>query len=480
MSDYNGENTILGELFSSYLSSSKILLSQDATMSFGDLERLSQNMLQNKVSGSLVLSLIQNQPESLMGYLALLKSEAVQMLQSEDIAESVLSDLIYRFEPNFIWLPTKRSSELPSYEKCIEVGAYCLCVNDTLNTKIHPDLAILLSTSGSTGSPKFVRISKCNLLENAKAIVQYLDITSDEKPITTLPPSYTYGLSIIHSHILAGASIIVSDKSLFDRSFWQLFNKLGATSFGGVPFHYEMLKKLKFSEMELPSLRTITQAGGRMDPGLISEFADVCARSGVRLFTMYGQVEATSRMSFLEPSKVSKKAGSIGKAIPGGKLWLQDENGAILDSPQEAGELFFEGPNVCMGYATCHEDLLKPDLNCGVLATGDIAKMDEDGDFYIVGRKNRFLKLFGHRVNLHEVEIFLQKKGFIAACSGEDDHLEIYLEGADLEELRNARRTTTQFLKLSNKACSAYTIPQFPRTTSGKIKYSDLQPNDKG
>lgn len=436
-------------------------------------------MQRNEVSGSLVLSLIQNQPESLMGYLALLKSEAVQMLQSNDIAKSVLLDLVNRFEPNFIWLPTERSSELPFYEKCIKVGAYCLCVNETFNPKIHPDLAILLSTSGSTGSPKFVRISKRNLLENAKAIAQYLDITSDEKPITTLPPSYTYGLSIIHSHILVGASIIVSDKSLFDRSFWQLFNKLGATSFGGVPFHYEMLKKLKFSKMELPSLRTITQAGGRMDPELTSEFADICARSSVRFFSMYGQVEATSRMSFLDPRKLSKKAGSIGKAIPGGKLWLQDESGAILESPEEAGELIFEGPNVCMGYATSHEDLSKPDLNCGVLATGDIAKMDEDGDFFIVGRKNRFLKLFGHRVNLHEVEIFLEKEGYDTACSGEDDHLEIYLEGADLDELHNVRLSATQFLKLSNKACSAYAIPQFPRTTSGKIKYSDLQPNDK-
>ncbi|MBK57162.1 MAG: AMP-dependent synthetase [Flavobacteriaceae bacterium] len=436
-------------------------------------------MQQNEVSGNLVLSLIQNQPESLMGYLALLKSEAVQMLQSEHIIESVLSDLVHRFEPNFIWLPTERSSELPLYKKCIEVGSYCLCVNHAFNTKIHPDLAILLSTSGSTGSSKFVRISKRNLLENAKAISQYLDITSDEKPITTLPPSYTYGLSIIHSHILAGSAIIVSDKSLFDRSFWQLFNKSGATSFGGVPFHYEMLKKLKFSEMELPSLRTITQAGGRMDPGLIREFADICSRSGVRFFPMYGQVEATSRISFLDPSKISKKADSIGQAIPGGKLWLQDESGAILESPQEAGELIFEGPNVCMGYATGHEDLSKPDLNCGVLATGDIAKMDEDGDFYIVGRKNRFLKLFGHRVNLNEVEIFLQKDGFVTACSGQDDHLEIFLEGADLEELRNVRRSATKFLKLSNKACSAYTIPQFPRTTSGKIKYSDLQSNDK-
>ena len=156
-----------------------------------------------------------------------------------------------------------------------------------------------------------------------------------------------------------------------------------------------------------------------MDPDLVREFADICARSGVRFFSMYGQVEATSRMSFLDPSKISKKAGSIGKAIPGGKLWLQDENGTILKSLQEAGELVFEGPNVCMGYATGREDLSKPDLNCGVLATGDIAKMDEDGDFYIVGRKSRFLKLFGRRVNLHEVEIFLQKEGYVSVCAGD-------------------------------------------------------------
>lgn len=467
------------QLFSNYLPSSKLLVHQGSFHSFGDLDQLSQDMLENKVSGKLVLSLIQNQPESLMGYLALLKSEAVQMLQSEDIAESILLNLIQRFQPSFIWLPTERVSELPLYKKCFEVESYSLLTNEAFNVLVHPDLSILLSTSGSTGSPKFVRISKHNLLENAKAIARYLDITSSERPITSLPPSYTYGLSIIHSHIYAGASIIVTNKSFFDRSFWELFKEFKATSFGGVPFHYEMLKKLKFNEMDLPSLRTITQAGGRMDPSLISDFADVCSRRGIRFFSMYGQVEATSRISYLDPSMISIKAGSIGKPIPGGKLRLKDENGIILNSPHEIGELIYEGPNVCMGYATGHEDLSKPDSNCGVLATGDIAKMDEDGDFYIVGRKNRFLKLFGHRVNLHEVEIFLQKAGYISACTGTDDHIEIYIEDANLEELREVKQTVTRFLKLSSKACSTYTIDQFPRTASGKIKYSELKPDNK-
>tara|TARA_B110000003_G_C16637174_1_gene528851 strand:+ start:1405 stop:2820 length:1416 start_codon:yes stop_codon:yes gene_type:complete len=470
---------MVSELFHKYTPSSALFLSSDMHCKFEDLLELSQAMQRHKVSGKLVLSLVQNKPEALMGYIALLKSEAVQMLQSEDLSLSALSNLIYRFKPSFIWLPTERASELLSYEKLLEIGAYSLCQNDTNRTKIHPDLALLLSTSGSTGSPKCVRISKRNVLENAQAIAKFLRITSNDRPITTLPPSYTYGLSIVHSHLVAGAALIVSDKTFFDRSFWELFRELEATSLAGVPYQYEMLKKLKFSQMDLPSLKIITQAGGYMDRDLTREFAEICDKKGILFYSMYGQVEATSRISFLDPMKIRQKAGSIGRAIPGGKLWLRDETGAIIRGTEEIGELIYEGPNVCMGYASGHEDLIKMDLNLGVLATGDLAKKDEDGDYYIVGRKSRFLKFFGRRVNLQEVEMFLEKEGYVCGCTGEDDHLQIYVEGVNFDDIAVIKRKVLSFLKLASKACSVHHIAHLPRTKSGKIKYSDLSSSEK-
>ncbi len=465
---------MVSELFNNYKPSTELLLSNDMYCKFEDLLDLSQAMQRHKVSGKLVLSLVQNKPEALMGYIALLKSEAVQMLQSEDLSLSALSNLIHRFKPSFIWLPTERASELVSYEKLFETGAYTLCHKDTNITKIYPDLRLLLSTSGSTGSPKFVRISKQNLLENAQAIAKYLHITSNDRPITTLPPSYTYGLSIVHSHLVAGAAIIVSDKTFFDRSFWELFRESEATSLAGVPYHYEMLKRLKFSQMDLPSLKIITQAGGYMDCGLTREFAEICDEKGILFYSMYGQVEATSRISFLDPMKIRKKAGSIGQAIPGGKLWLRNETGAIIKGTKEIGELVYEGPNVCMGYASGHEDLIEVDLNLGVLATGDLAKRDEDGDFYIVGRKSRFLKFFGRRVNLQEVEIFLEKEGYVCGCTGEDDHLQVYVEGVNFYDVAVIKQKVLSFLKLASKACSVHPVARLPRTKSGKVNYSDL------
>ena len=179
--------------------------------------------------------------------------------------------------------------------------------------------------------------------------------------------------------------------------------------------------------MELPSLRYLTQAGGRLGRELAEEFNAICEEKGIRLIVMYGQTEATARMSYLPWEDAGRKAGSIGIPIPGGKFELVDANGQLIDGADVVGELVYCGSNVTPGYAKSRMDLAKPDENKGVLYTGDMAKRDEDGFYYVVGRKKRFLKIFGNRVNLDEVENLLKKEGIENACTGQDDRMVVFL-----------------------------------------------------
>jgi acyl-coenzyme A synthetase/AMP-(fatty) acid ligase len=320
-----------------------------------------------------------------------------------------------------------------------------------------------------------VRISGENIVSNAQAISDYLGLTSCERPITTLPPSYTYGLSILHSHLLHGCEIALTNRTMFDRKFWDFLRDSKVTSMGGVPYHYEMMRKLKFAGMDLPELRTLTQAGGRLDPSLVSEYASLCAGRNMRFFVMYGQAEATARMSFLAPEKALFKPDSIGQAIPGGRLWLEDEMGNILQDETQFGQLVYQGKNICMGYAENLLDLSRGnEFGCN-LKTGDLARRDADGDYYIVGRLKRFLKFFGHRVNLQDIEDDLQKIGFSVACSGKDDQLDVYLCNATNEHAKLIKMEIIGMLKLPPSSIRILTVSDLPRNEAGKIQYSVLQ-----
>lgn len=340
--------------------------------------------------------------------------------------------------------------------------------------RLHPELGLLMTTSGSTGSPKLVRQSKENVFINAAAIVDYLEIGEFDRAITTLPMSYTYGLSIVNSHLLAGAELLLTDISIMQREFWKFFHKEKATSFAGVPYTYEMLKRLKFTDMMLPSLKYMTQAGGRLRNDLHKEFAEFAETSRKRFYVMYGQTEATARMSYLPYMNSLKKVGSIGVAIPGGAIFLEDENGNQIEEPHVAGELVYHGRNVTYGYATCLEDLAKEDENKGVLHTGDMAEMDEDGYFFIVGRKKRFLKIFGNRVSLDECEDLIEKKYSLeCACTGKDDEMHIFITG------KVGAEVVAEFISgktgLNPKAFVVKHIEKIPRSGSGKKAYGELE-----
>ena len=334
------------------------------------------------------------------------------------------------------------------------------------------ELGVMLTTSGSTGSPKFVRQSYRNIQANTASIVEYLSIDPEDRAITTLPMSYTYGLSIVQSHLMAGAQIILTEQTFFDRGFWNFFREKAATNFGAVPYTYQMLDRLRFLKMDLPALRYITQAGGRLGEELHQKFGAGMREKGKALIVMYGATEATARMSYVPADKAVEKAGSIGIAIPGGRFELVDVDGSIIDENEKVGELIYYGENVTHGYAVCREDLTKGDENKGRLETGDMAKRDADGYYSVVGRKSRFLKIFGNRVNLVEIEDLLAKAGHETACVGEDDHMRIYTTSKDTQAVVSCISEKTG---LHRAAFKAIYIEEIPHNDSGKVLYSELK-----
>jgi acyl-coenzyme A synthetase/AMP-(fatty) acid ligase len=240
----------------------------------------------------------------------------------------------------------------------------------------------------------------------------------------------------------------------------------------GVPYTYEQLKRLAWHRMDLPSLRTLTQAGGRLHPSLVCEFASHCLAKGILFYIMYGASEATARMSYLPPALALEKSASVGVPIPGGKLWLEDETRQPIPQPNVPGELCYRGPNVALGYAHSRADLALGDEFHGVLRTGDLAYRDHDGCYYITGRKSRFIKLFGNRVSLEDMEQLIRNAGIDCACTGDDQALRVYVSKAS--EHDNIASFVQQLTNLHRSVIKTTVIDSIPRNEAGKIIYAEL------
>ena len=426
-------------------------------------------------SRCLVFNLCRNELGSLVGYVGFINAKIIPLMLKSDLDEELIQVLIRTYKPDYLNVPSDIVERFPDYKKVYEQLNYSLLKTTYENVyKLNDDLALLLATSGSTGSPKLVRQSYKNIEANTKSIVEYLDISESERTITTLPMNYTYGISIINTHLWVGASLILTDKGLMQKEFWQQMKEYEATSFGGVPYTYEMLYRLRFERMQLPALRYVTQAGGKLSPLLHEKFAQWAINSGKKFVVMYGQTEATARMSYLPAEKALEKYGSMGIAIPGGKFSLIDIDGNEITEPENVGELVYTGDNVTLGYAECGEDLSKGDERNGRLETGDMAKFDKDGYYFIVGRKKRFLKIFGNRVNLDETEQLLKSKftSFECVCSGVDDKMSIYITNENAKN--DVLAYITEKLKFNAVAFKIIYVNTIPRNESGKVLYKDL------
>ncbi len=438
------------------------------------------DVLMNNLEKRTVLFLVcRNCIESICAYIGALRNGIVPVMINEEMNRELFYNLYNIYKPAYLYGPENWNNLEQSNPE--RIGKYREFVMYRTGFKerhkLNDKLALLLTTSGSTGSSKLVRQSYVNIVSNARAIAEYLELNEGERPITTLPMNYTYGLSIINSHLLVGAAILLTDYTLLNREFWNFFKEEGATSFGGVPYTYEILKKLRFFRMELPSLKTMTQAGGKLSPELHKEFARYAEENNKRFVVMYGQTEATARMAYLPWNKSIEKCGSMGIAIPGGKLWLRDEEGNSVTVSDVIGELIYEGENVTLGYAETAEDLEKDDERGGVLETGDMAKCDSDGYFYIVGRKKRFLKIFGNRVNLDEAERMIKEEftELDCACAGLDDKLYAFVTIQEDRTIQAVKRFLAQKTGLNPTAFSVKAIDKLPKNEAGKTLYKNLE-----
>ncbi|MEK7399707.1 MAG: AMP-binding protein [Candidatus Poribacteria bacterium] len=457
----------------SFLEETVLIYAPNELITYRDLIERSSDIEQNLEPRHVVFIFCQNSDSSLLGYLACLRKKSVAVLIPHQLDKTLLAGLLEAYKPSYLYFPSYRQDLNESGKELCKVGNYILLKTMyQTHYEVHPDIAILMTTSGSTGSPKLVKLSYLNLNENAKSISEYLNIKPNDRAISTMPMSYAYGLSIINSHLMVGASLVLTELSMVEHSFWEILKMCEVTNFGGVPYTYKLLKRLKFNKMNLPSIKYITQAGGKLGSELTREFVEVCNKKGVQFYTMYGQTEATARMSYLHPNFALAKVGSIGQAIPGGEFWLEDENRNKIRDPETIGELVYRGKNVCMGYTQRFEDLSQGDENGGVLRTGDFAKRSEDGFYEIMGRKNRFVKIYGHRINLDEVETIADQLGYECVCLGVDDVLKIYTTSKLKDQ--KIKGDLSRMMGIHHSAFEVIYIDSIPRSSSGKILYNKL------
>ena len=388
-------------------------------MSYADLDvRVDATLERLGVQRKLILLHGSNTLESVVTYLAALRGGHPVVLVDAARGEQV-AELCARFDPDLVvasdgWQERRLTSR----------------------HELHPELRLLLSTSGSTGSPKLVRLSASNLQSNAAAIAGYLGLTAEDRAMTSLPLAYSYGLSVLHSHLEAGASLVLTEHSVIEPELWQLARSCSVTSFAAVPHTFALLNRTSERWYDVASLRYVTCAGGRLHPAEVRRLVSLGDRHGWQLYVMYGQTEATARMAYLPPAQARAHPDCIGRPVPGGTL--------RVDRPDAdgVGELVYSGPNVMMGYAEGAGDLAAPAV-LTELRTGDLGRQPAHGLFQVVGRTSRFAKLLGHRIDLDRLQSALAAFDPTLVCHSDDQQLLVGVTTADPLTVREAAARLT-------------------------------------
>lgn len=451
---------------------------RNINISYKDLVSYSNVYCEPIPSRNLVLVLCDNSPQCIAIYVGFIRKRIIPIMISSNTPIDTIIDYVDCYKPDYIYKSSKINLPIENYNNVSSYDNFDLLKYiGKYHRIINPDLALLLPTSGSTGAPKFVRLSYNNLYSNTSSISDYLNICSSDRAITSLPLYYSFGLSVINTHIFNGASIVITNDSFLDVRFWNTVEKLKVTTVSGVPFSFKMLRRMNIERYDLSSIRYITQAGGKLDAKEAMYWNNLLSKQNILFIIMYGQTEATARMSYLPIITDTEHAKSIGQAIPGGRFALYDREGCSITDLNVEGELVYFGENVSLGYATNIDDLALGDQNNKILHTGDIAYKGESGYYYITGRKKRFLKLFGIRVGLDQLENSLNALGVNCICGGKDDQLKVYLLN-DTDSDSNTKLANdyisekTLISPVSYEICL---IDRFPVSDTGKILYSKLQ-----
>lgn len=443
------------------------LITADKNITYHDLFS-DADQLFDGLDRSLVVILCTRSYETVACYVGALRRNLVPFLLDETIKPAPLQNCISAYAPQYVF--AHKTVALPNYRPFRTFNDHVLFQrNEIQNNQLNENLALLLPTSGSTGDPKCVRLSRDNIDICTKAIVNYLKLQSQHISISLLPFHYSYGLSILHNVMQTRSSLVLTDLSVLDRPFWSLLETHKVTEFSAVPTIFEMIRRMRLSKTILDNLRCVTQAGGRLDPKFTKHFHQLFSQSDIAYFTMYGQTEAAPRISYVPPNLASEKLGSVGIPIACGDIYLQKER-----ADAEEGELIYKGPNVCLGYANNAADLALGDENKGLLKTGDLARIDEDGFIFLVGRLKRFIKLQGISANLDHIENTIKSNGIDCMVIGKDNRLLICFMGDKSATIANIVDQNFHF-HASN--ITYQQMADLPKTASGKPDYSKLVAN---
>lgn len=443
-----------------------ILSEGGETFTYAQVFQLADHIF-SSLSRGVVAILCDRNIETVIGYLGALRHKHIPLLLPNDFSDKNLERVLNLYEVEYLFAPSERI--LSVYQHLSAFKAYTLwqCKKPDANFDANKDLALLIPTSGSTGDPKCVRLSHLNLHSCTESIINYLSIDKDRRAVSLLPLHYSYGLSVLNTIIGARGSYLFSKHSAIVREFWDDIVEFGVTDLSAVPFVYEALKRMRFSADMLSTLKCVTQAGGRLSPSLSAHFHKIFTSHDIRYFTMYGQTEASPRISYLKPVDAVKKLGSVGKVLDIGSVQLDKTQGFSGE-----GELIYLGPNVCLGYAENRTDIAKGDELLGVLKTGDLAKIDDDGFIFITGRIKRSIKINGVSVGLDFIEAKLQEQEFSTYVIGVDN--EIIVATSETNEDLILKFVKEAFDFHGSIWRIKYLNP-LPKTAAGKPDYVALQ-----
>lgn len=442
------------------------------SVKYGELPELMKRIGEFVAPRSIVFNLCKNTVGSVIGYLGFVEKEAVPVTLNSKIDKELLDNLIATYTPAYLWVPKEDLISF-SYEVLYEIYDYVLLKTGNEIYPINDKLQLLMTTSGSTGSPKLVRYKKGNLEANAKNVAIAFGWTAAERPVCDLGMQYTMGLNVINTHLYVGATLLLTTYNLFSGDFWDYIREQKATNFTGVPFSYDIFYRLRFERMDLPHLTTLSQGGGKLTDARFKQLAEYADRTGKRFIASFGTTETSARMACLPSELALSKIGSIGRAIPNGELFLVDTEGNVIEDTVAEGEMCYKGPNVTMGYAVCKQDLEKDDEFNGVYHTGDLARRDEDGCYFVTGRLSRFLKLLSYRVSLDQTERMIQQEfGIECACAGTDQRMNIYVtDGSKSKEIVDF---LCEKLGMFKALFKVFVINEILRNDTGKIQYKKL------
>lgn len=438
------------------------IISDKATITYGEMALLCRVFGEILTKGRLILIKSRTDAPSIMGYAAAMYCGVTVMLcEDKNFDCSILEN----YAPAYIWqsgenIPAGYSEVYGNY------GYVLLRAEKEADYRINENLALLLSTSGSTGSSRFVRISRKNIADNTSAIIQALRIKERDRAMVMLTISYTYGLSVVNTYLSAGATLLVTEYPVYHAAFWEFARRNSCSAICGVPYTYELIKKMGFLKTPIESLRLATQAGGRLAADTEKYMLDMALRYNFDFAVMYGQTEATARITCHILNENPDKLGSAGRVLAGGSIGVS------------GGELVYKGENVTMGYAKSYRDLADGDERGSVLYTGDTGYIDGDGFVYITGRKSRVSKINGHRISLDELENLIEKDcGITVACVGKPDGIHIVLETERCE------KSVTEYVKnyvvrkngINGRLIKLSVICALPRSANGKLLYEKIE-----